>query len=504
MATLKRNFLANLLSSGWIALLTLVTTPVQVNLLGVEAYAIIAVIATLQLMIGVFDLGLSSTLTRQIAVDHSPGRHRSASLVRTAITIYWCMAAFIGFALYLAAEPIAQVWLNPDNSSSLPVGQALKVIAVFLALRWPVAVYAGILAGVQRMDVLNLAKSGFASLRLLGGLGVILVTRDLSAFLYWTLLSALLEVIAHALLCRHILPNLDWRPGFSMVALRSVWAFSLSMNALAILSVLLTQVDRVLISRMLSLEALGFYLLAWQIASSISVILAALSSALMPSLAAAHGAGEGETLLRRYYAATRVLLFLTGTFLLALLFFGELLLRVWVDAEAAANAWRPLAFVAAGLWLSSACSAAYQSAVASGRADLILKISAASVVPYLVVLYSLISVWGITGAGLACFLLHLGYALSVVPMVHRVVLGIPVWSWYRDVVLPFPIIGLLTFGSARLLTGAVGLSDGVSLLAVVSAAAVYLIVGHLYAGADFRAEVRVILRHLSDRWGMAW
>ena len=158
MASLRRNIFANLAGGAWIAVLTLAITPLQVNLLGMEAYGVIGFIAVLQIAIGVLDLGLSSTITRELAGDHSSDRWRSQPLLRTAITFYWGLAIIIGIILFTSAGSIASAWFHPKSVDIAELKQAIQVVAIFLALRWPVALYSGVLAGVQRMDILNVVK----------------------------------------------------------------------------------------------------------------------------------------------------------------------------------------------------------------------------------------------------------------------------------------------------------------------------------------------------------
>lgn len=499
MALLWRNVLANLLSGVWIAVLTLVVTPIQVGLLGVEAYAVIGFITTLQVMLGVFDLGLASTLTREIARDQSLNHSSSTPLIRTALSIYWLMALALAATLMVAAKSIAHAWFRETHADPLVLEYAMQVVALFLALRWPVAMYSGVLAGAQRMDVLNLAKGVLTSVRLIGGVVIIVIYRDLPSFLHWTVFSALVEVAVYALLCRRMLPWVSWRPGFSTAALRKVWAFSLNMNGLAVVTVILTQVDRLFISRMLPLEELGYYVLAYQAATSISVLLTALSTALMPSLAEAHGAQAHAVLLSRYHIATQALLFSSGTVLFMLLFFGEPLLSLWVNPAAAARSWVPLAFLAAGFWLSAACAGAYTAAVACGRAKLMLKISAASAVPYLAALYTLIDHWGIAGAAAAWTLLNLGYVIFLIPAAHRQVLGIPFARWVRDAMLPFALLGFLSFGLARVIALGAGLGYQAALALLVPATALYIWLGFVFAGDAMRAELQALVRGAAAR-----
>lgn len=497
MTILRRNIFANLAGAAWIAVLTLAITPLQVNLLGMEAYGVIGFITVLQIAIGVLDLGLSSTITRELAGDHSSGRRRSQPLLRTAITFYWGLAVVIGLILFTSAGSIASAWFNPKSVDIAVLEQAIQVVAIFLALRWPVALYSGVLAGVQRMDVLNVVKAGVISVRLLGGILVLLAWRDLSAFLAWTAFSALVEVLVYAVVCRQVMPAMHWRPGFSLPALRAVWGFSLSMSALAVLAMGITQIDRLLISKMLPLADLGYYSLAYLAATAISLVLSALSSALMPSFAAAHGADAWETLLRRYDKANRVTLFATGFVLFPLIFFGEPLLAVWVNPDAAAGAWRSLALLAGGFWMSAAVSNAFTVAVACRQVGLILKISALSAAFYAPVLYWMIGVWGIDGAGGAWLLLNVSYVLVIVPMVHRTILNIPAMPWFSGTLLPFALLGGTIFGIARLFVSRWPPGSWVELIGLVSAVLVYGGLGYFLLGAGIRADFIHMFRRVS-------
>ena len=497
MASLRRNIFANLAGGAWIAVLTLAITPMQVNLLGMEAYGVIGFIAVLQIAIGVLDLGLSSTVTRELAGDHSSNRWRSQSLLRTAITIYWGLAIIIGIILFASAGSIASAWFHPKSVDIVELKHAIQVIAIFLALRWPIALYSGVLTGVQRMDILNVVKVSVFSLRLLGGILVLLAWRDLGAFLTWTAFSALVEVLLYAVVTRQIVPAMNWRPGFSLNALRAVWGFSLSMSALAVLAMGITQIDRLLISKMLPLVDLGYYSLAYHAATAISLILSAISSAMMPSFAAAHGGGAWETLLRRYDDANRLTLYVTGFALFALLFFGEPLLAVWVNPDAAAGAWRALALLAGGFWMSAAVSNAFTVAVACRQVGLILKISALSAVFYAPVLYWMISVWGIDGAGGAWLLLNVIYVLVIVPTVHRAILNIPIMPWFFGTLLPFALLGGTVFGLSRLFASYWSSDSLIELLGLISAVLVYGGIGYFLLGASIRVELIRMFRRIS-------
>ena len=495
MSVIRRNIVSNLLGSVWITVLTLAITPLQVNLLGIEAYGLIGFIATLQIIFTMFDLGLSSTVTRQIAMDHSPGHQDSKDLLRTAMTIYWGFACVVGVILAASSEFIANHWFNTTALSAKNVEHCLYAITFYLAARWPVAFYSGVLMGLQRMDVLNIVKTATATLRLLGGIGVLLVWPDLTVFLWWTAFNAIVEVIAYVAVCRKTTGIASWRFGFSLAALKAVWGFSLSMSALSMLALLISQLDRLMLSKMLSLEDLGYYTLAYNTASTISLGISAVSSAMMPSFAAAHCQAASGVLSRRYDQANRVILFVVGLAAFPLIFFGDAILSAWVGPTASTGASRPLALLAMGFWLSAVLSNAYSVTIATGHPGMPLKLSALSAVPYAITLYFLVLTHGIDGAALAWLLLNLTYVIFLIPSVHRSLLMVSTRRWAVRTVLPFAMLGCASFALPRLALNYLSSvpHNAITLTALLVAVAAYAAWGYWLLGPNIRAEGAALL-----------
>ncbi|MDD5471464.1 MAG: hypothetical protein PHP05_06070, partial [Sideroxydans sp.] len=71
MPKLKSNIIFNFLGSAWLGILTLVVTPIQVHLLGIEAFGFVGIITILQVMLGALDLGISARVTKFVLSDHS-------------------------------------------------------------------------------------------------------------------------------------------------------------------------------------------------------------------------------------------------------------------------------------------------------------------------------------------------------------------------------------------------------------------------------------------------
>ncbi len=494
MSLVKRNILANLIGGALLTALTVIITPLQINILGLAAYGIVGFISTLQIAFTAFDLGLSSTITRELAIDKTKNKEGSTRLLQTATTVFWVVAALIGGLIALLSGQIAQHWFTSQSVDTALIEQSLKVIALYLALRWPVSLYTGVLIGLQRMDVLNAVKVVTAALRLIGGVFVLLHWRTLNAFLIWTAINALIEVVSFWLICRWVHPALPWRPGISLPDLQRVWRFSLTMNGLAIMTILVVQADRLLVSKLLPLESLGAYTLAYTAAAIIPALIGAISTAVLPHLAEAYGASDRNILVRRYDTASRFMMFVIGMITGCFVFFGEHLLALWVNPDAAVAAAMPLALLAVGFFGSAAASNAYQLTVASSRANIALRISVLTALPYAAALYLLISWLGIAGAALAWLLLNLGYVVFLVPQVHREILCTPFTPYLLKILLPFGLLACCTFGLARMVVATLPLVSPVGIAIFASTLVVYTLLGYLLLGPELRHSVRSFLR----------
>ena len=59
--------IANYLGQGWAALMGIAFVPLYVKVLGVESYGLVGVFAVLQASLMLLDLGLTPTLSREMA-----------------------------------------------------------------------------------------------------------------------------------------------------------------------------------------------------------------------------------------------------------------------------------------------------------------------------------------------------------------------------------------------------------------------------------------------------
>jgi len=498
VAKLKSNIIFNFLGSAWLGILTLAVTPVQVHFLGVEAFGFVGLITILQVLLGTLDLGISATVTKVVSSDHSPQRSASADAVNTASTVYWVIAFLIAVLLWLNSEKVAAFWLSRTKLDPATVTLGIEIIAVYLGLRWPVAFYTGVISGLQRMDVLNAVKASVQTLRLVGGVAVLFFVPDLLAFLVWFAISSAVELVVYALATYRLLPALRIWPRFSLASFRDIWKYSAAMNLIALTALVLSQSDRLFVTKFLSLEALGYYSIAYNASIAISLVQSAINSASFPAFSHSFSSGRHADLLSRYGKASQLMGLVVALPCFALVFFGHEILRLWINASVADEASLTMAWLAVGFFFNAVVSNAYMAAVACSQPKLPLKVNLLALVLYLPALYWLVRHYGISGAAAAYAGLNIYYLFTLLPLVQVKVMQQGFGLWLRINLLPFLLAGSLSFGSAKIL--ALAVQPGGQTVAVLAIGVVlYAVIAWFVLSEALRADFSHAIKRVTRR-----
>ena len=269
---------------------------------------------------------------------------RSADLLRTVAVIYWGVAAVIGLLVVASAPAIASHWLRSPTIDATVLTRAVMLMGLAIACRWPIALYQGALIGAQRLAVSSGVQIVMVTIAHVGAVTVLaLWSSTIEAFFVWHAGTALVHafVLRWAGVAR---ARRRRRRAFrTSSALRRIWRFSAGMSGTAVAAALLTQIDKVLLSRMLSLEDFGRYALAGVVASGLYVLVTPgvqrhLSDASRPWPAV----DEAAALAALYRIGTRLFCSVLFPLSLGIALFAEDLLAVWTGDAALAAATSPI------------------------------------------------------------------------------------------------------------------------------------------------------------------
>lgn len=447
------NLLAGLINSIWSALVGFAIVPFYLKYLGIEAYGLIGFFVTIQAVLGFLDMGMAPTINREVARCYAVGQlHEAGKLLHTLAVVYWVVAGLIVILMVLLAPMIAGYWLKSKLLTTENTFNALILMGVVIACRWPASLYQAALIGAARVKVssgINIAATTF------GGLGAVAVLAFISptieAFFAWQAFVGLLYAVAMRAAAWKIISRKEHLQ-FNLNTLKFVWKFTAQMGGVGLTALLITQVDKVVLSKTLSLDAFGTYMLASVVVGGLNVFIIPLFNVVYPRFSSLVAGGQFEELLQLYKLGTRAFASVIFPVAITLVVFAERIVFFWTgNAVVAASAAPVIGMLATATALHGMMYFPYSLQLAFGMAKLALItniILAVVLIPLVVILSQ---EYGANGGAMALLAFHILYVVIGVWAMHVYVLKDAGISWlFDDVSIPL-IISMITGGVLHIL-----------------------------------------------------
>lgn len=434
MSLVQKNILANLGGGLWTALMSLAFVPLYIRFMGVEAYGLVGFYVTLQAVLGILDMGLKNTLNREFArlAVHPKTAQRMQDVLRTLEIPYWVVALLIGLGIVGSASWIASRWINAEGLPVETVQSAIAIMGVVIALRWPLSFYSGGLQGLQRQVLLNAIHSAAATARGVGAVLVLwLISPTVDAFFAWQAVVSTVHTGTVCLLTWRSLPAGDAPPTFRRSVILETWGFAAGISGTTLLATVLMQLDKIVLSRLLSLEMFGYYTLSSLVALSLYRLIHPIYAATYPRLTNLLSLGSTEDLVRLYHRSSQLVAACVLPVAAVIVFFPQEVLFVWTqDTEIARRAAVLVAVLSAGTAVAGFMNIPYALQLAAGWTRLMLYVNLVSVLLLVPCLLILTSWYGAVGAATTWVLLNSCYVLFAIPIMHRRLIPDEMWRWY--------------------------------------------------------------------------
>lgn len=436
--------------------------PLYIKYLGVESYGLIGIFALLQACLALLDMGMTQTLSREMA-RFTGGAHEVQSirdLLRSIEIIGFVVAIVIAVGIWAASGWLASDWLRAEK---LPVGvvaQAFTIMGVVTALRFIENIYVSSILGMQRQVLFNAATSVMATLRGLGAVSILVwVSPTIKAFFAWQGLISIITVGLFAAVVYRILPAAPKPARFSLTALIGIWRFATGMMAITFLALLLTQVDKILLSRLLTLEAFGYYALAGMVANAPYMLTSPITQAFYPRFTELVARADEFALISKYHSGAQLVTVLMGTAAIVLMVFGNVVITLWTaDPELAKQIAPLVAVIALGSLLNGLMWIPGRLQLAYGWTSLGVLINFFAVTIIVPAILWATPKYGAIGAAWVWVALNFCYATIGIHFMHRRLLPTEKWQWYRqDVAMPLiagAVVAVLLRWATPVLPGA--------------------------------------------------
>jgi len=439
--SLKKNVAANYFGQCWQALMSLAFVPLYIKYLGMEAYGLIGIFAILQAWLVLLDIGMKPALAREMA-RFTAGAHNAQSirdLLRSIELIGIAVAGAIALGIWVASGWLATHWVTVKHLPLEAVAHAFAIMGLVAALRFVQDIYVSSSVGLQLQVQQNMVLCITSTVRGLGAVALLAwVSPTIKAFFLWQGLLSVITVVVFAGIVYRALPIAPRPARFSGPALMRIWRFATGIVAITFLALLISQVDKILLSRLLTLDAFGYYALAAVVTGLLPMMTGPISSALYPRFTELATNGDEATLRRVYHQGAQAATVLMGSAAMVLIFFGYRALRLWTGNPSLAQKVAPLvAVMALGTLLNGLILIPYQLQVAHGWTSLYIKVNIVAISLQIPVVLLVVPAYGAIGAAWVWVALNAGYVMFQIPLMHRRLLPADKWRWYaRDVAVP--------------------------------------------------------------------
>jgi len=458
---LRLNLLANAAGRAFNALSLYLFVPLYLRYLGIEAYGVVGFYAVLQGILAIADMGFTATLNREMAWrSQMPGQAREMrTLVRSIEILYWTVAIGCALGFAAAGDTIAVHWIRPGGIGPAELARVLKLMGWAVALQLPATLYQGGILGLQKQVAANAMQITW-NLGRNGGvvLALVFIKADLTVFFTWQLAWNLMYSLATARFLWASLPLDPVRARFSLASIRAIWKYAAGMAGLSILSVSMMQVDKMIVSKLLTLKEFGYYALASMIAQAPMIVTSAIAITVFPKFAGFISRNELAELRRLYRYACRGLAVAVIPACLILFAYAYPIILFWTRSASTAENVAPIArwFILGSLLLALQVIP-YHLALAHGHTRINLIVSAACLVLLVPMLLLAVRRFSGVGGAMAWFALNLTVLPVLVVCIHRKFMSGATFDWLRyDFGLPMGLSLTVLLAGRLLIPAAAG------------------------------------------------
>lgn len=483
---LARNTIINLAGEVTPSFVALVALPIIIRALGVDRYGVLTLSIVVVGYFGLFDFGLGRAATKFIA-------EAAASSDQGKVPGLFWTSLFMMLAFGVAGGVVVAVlapWLV-HGVLKIPVAlQPESLHALYLlALSMPFVISGGALSGTlaafQRFDLINTVRVPNSIFSYVGPLLVLPFCHSLGWLVAVMVLGRLAGWIVTFWLCLQVVPELRREIHPRRATIRPMLSFGGWLTVSAVVGPIMAYFDRFLIGGMLSMAAVTYYAVPYQVATKLWIIPSAVSGVAFSAFSGAFTSDPNHTAVLLESATKYIVLTLFAPVLFVIALAPEGL-RLWLGpsfAEHSASALRWLTFA---VFINSTAHPAYSLIQAADRPDLLAKLHLAEAPFYLAMLWWMMLRYGVVGVAITW---------TVRVIVTTLIVFLMAWR-----LLPLAAPGIARIAaltSAALLIFAVGtipmdLPEQCLLLGI--APLIFAVLGWLVLEPRERASVRHVVR----------
>lgn len=433
--------------------------PLYIKFLGEELYGLITFFVVLQTVMSLLGLGLSKTLRREFASGDNSNENKviKYQMLRSVELVYIVVSLLIVIICFLGSNFIATEWLNIGSLDASLVELTLQLMGISIAIQLVANLYSGCLFGLEKQVLANNYLIGWSLAKNFGVILLLwLIDGNIILFYSWHIVTDILYlfilriVVVNQLKCN---TPLSWK--FSNISnLKKIRKFALGLVLVSIIYTLNTQLDKIIISKYLSLTELSAYTLVFLLGNLTSIIATAIATAAFSRLTlyfTTNNLSKHTESFISFNKVAAITIIVIGTFVAT---YSYELVFVWTGNEIIAELIKGAGFfIVLGSTFASLQIMPYEYMLSRGDTK-VNNILGFSSIPFILIITPFFVInYGIFGAAMSWFILMTVSTLVYIFYIHRTYIGRNTVHWMiSETLLPLLISLSLAFASKYLIS----------------------------------------------------
>ncbi|MDR8726492.1 hypothetical protein FEP94_03145 [Burkholderia pseudomultivorans] len=266
-------------------------------------------------------------------------------LVRFSDIIFMGTAVLFVVCSIPAAGWVASNWLKVHFLRIDDIKFSIVVMLVAVAIRWRTQPHRSIIIGMEQQVWLNSFNAVIVSFRTVGAaLLVVFLGSGIRLFFFYQLIIAIVEAIGMFWKVRKLVPRntgrsrgMEGKPDLS-----EFWKMSLTLMLTTAAWTVLTQLDRLILSKKIALADFGVFSMAVLCASGVAILGGPITSVLGPRLTILLEKKDHAGALTLYRKATRFSVSIVLNAAITLAFFSHQIIWIWCNNKELAGKAAPV------------------------------------------------------------------------------------------------------------------------------------------------------------------
>jgi len=398
---LARNTLLSIAGEAAPLALGLIAIPILVRELGVDRYGVLTLSYLVVGYLSLFDLGLGRAATQQISDAIGTGEtDRIPAIFWTSMMLMFVLGICAAAILIGTSHWLVYTVLN------IPASMRAESVGVFLVLGAVLpfvlsgACSMGTLASFQRFDLTTAVGAATGVYSFTAPLAVLFFTHNLVWIVAILVMGRLAAWTVGLTLCLRLFPGLAKNIRPSRKSLGPLMSFGGWITVTGLTSPLMVNFDRFVIGSMLSIAAVSYYSVPYQIVNKLPMLPGAMSGVLFPAFSATARTDPDRAAIL-FERASRYALLALFPGVLVLFFFSREILTIFFGIGFAQHGSAVMRWLLIGILMNGLAFIPYSLVQAANRPDLTAKFHIAEAPIYFLALFLLLPRFGVAGAAVA-------------------------------------------------------------------------------------------------------